>query len=150
MAQLAETFGLSQPTMLEQVRRALADGLIFEVEVDPEERRYAAERYYAPAVPVIRAPDAEVLESACRAVSDEVAQVLREHWSDLLAAFAVTHVAREGWTVNDLWPYMDERIRRLVQERMRGVVSPAAVPGHGLAWVEEIAEPDAAREEQFA
>ena len=150
VAQLAQTFGLSQPTMLEQVRRALADGLIVEVEVAPEERRFAAERYYAPAVPVIRAPDAEVIESACQAVSNEMARVLRENWSDLLAAFAVTHLAREGWTVNDLWPYMDETIRRLTQEQMRGAVSPAEIPGHGLAWVEEIVKIDAAREEQYA
>ncbi len=33
VAQLAHTFGLSQPTMLEQVRRALRDGLIVEVQV---------------------------------------------------------------------------------------------------------------------
>ena len=150
VAQLAQSFGLSQPTMLEQVRRALADGLIVEVEVAPDERRFAAERYYAPAVPVIRAPDAEVLESACQAVSNDVAQVLQENWSDLLAAFAVTHVAREGWTVHDLWPYMEEMIRCLVGERMRGIISPTVIPGHGLAWVEEIVEIDATREEQYA
>jgi len=143
VAQLAQAFSLSQPTMLEQVRRALAEGLIVEVEVAPEERRFAAERYYAPAVPVIRAPDAEVLESACRVVSDEVAQVLRQNWGDLLAAFAITHLAREGWTVDDLWPYMDETIRRLVRDQLGGAVSPAATPQHGLAWVEEIVELDA-------
>lgn len=150
VAQLAQAFGLSQPTMLEQVRRALADGLIAEVRVAPEERRFVAERYYAPAVPVIRVPDAEVIESACQAVSNEMARVLRDNWSDLLAAFAVTHLAREGWTVNDLWPYMDETIRRLTHEQMRGVVSPAVVPDHGLAWVEEIVELDATREERYA
>lgn len=150
VAQLAQTFGLSQPTMLEQVRRALADGLIVEVEVAPEERRFAAERYYAPAVPVIRAPDAEIIESACVAASHEMARVLRDTWSDLLAAFAVTHLAREGWAIDDLWPYMDETIRRLVREEMRGIVNPAETPDHGLAWVEEIVEIDATREEQYA
>lgn len=154
VAQLAQTFGLSQPTMLEQVRRALTDGLIVEVEVAPEERRFAAERYYAPAVPVIRAPDAEVIESACVAVSHEMARVLRDNWSDLLATFAVTHLAREGWKVDDLWPYVEETIRRLVKEEIGGVVSrPAEVPPHGLAWVEEIVDFDAAparQEEQYA
>jgi DNA-binding Lrp family transcriptional regulator len=153
VAQLAQTFGLSQPTMLEQVRRAWADGLIVEVEVAPEERRFATERYYAPAVPVIRAPDAEVIESACVAVTHEMAQVLHDNWSDLLAAFAVTHLAREGWTVDDLWPYMEETIRRLVLEEMRDIVCPAEAPAHGLAWVEEIVDLDAAparQEERYA
>jgi DNA-binding Lrp family transcriptional regulator len=150
VAQLAQSFRLSQPTMLEQVRRALADGLIVEVDVSPEERRFAAERYYAPTVPVIRAPDAEVIESACQAISHEMARVLRDNWSELLSAFAMTHLAREGWTFDDLWLYMDETIRRLVQEQMVGVVNRAPIPDHGLTWVEEIVELDAAREEQYA
>ena len=153
VAQLAQAFGLSQPTMLEQVRRAQADGLIIEVDVAPEERRFAAERYYAPAVPVIRAPDAEVLESACRAAAGDVAEVVRKHWSDLLSAWAMTHLAREGWTVDDLWPYLDETIQRLAGEQLRDIISPAALPRHGLAWVEEIVEFDAAparQEEQSA
>lgn len=153
VAQLAQIFGLSQPTMLEQVRRALADELIAEVAVAPEERRFAAERYYAPAVPVIRAPDAEVLESACRAVADEVAVVLRRNWGDVLSAFAVTHLARDGWTADDLWPYMSETIQRLTQSKLGDVVNPVASPSHGLAWVEEIVDLDAApapQEEQFA
>ncbi len=45
VAQLAHTFGLSQPTMLDQVRRALRDGLIVEVQVAEEERRFPSERY---------------------------------------------------------------------------------------------------------
>ena len=42
VAQLAHAFGLSQPTMLEQVRRALAEGLI--VETEPPRLRGARER----------------------------------------------------------------------------------------------------------
>ena len=45
VAQLAASFGLSQPTVLDHVRRALRDGVIIEVEVAPTERRFAAERY---------------------------------------------------------------------------------------------------------
>ncbi len=140
VAQLAQAFGLSQPTMLEQVRRALGDGLIVEVDVAPEERRFAAERYYAPAVPVVRAPDVDLLESACRAAADDVAAVLTTSWSDLLAAFSMTHLAREGWTIDDLWPYLHETIHRLVREQIEGAVTPAAIPHHGLAWIEEIEE----------
>jgi hypothetical protein len=65
----------------------------------------------------------------------------------------MTHLAREGWTVDDLWPYLDETIQRLAREHLGDVLSPAALPSHGLAWVEEIVEFDAAptrQEEQFA
>ena len=96
VAQLADAFGLAQPTVLDHVRRALRDGLIVEVQVAAAERRFAAERYYAPTVPVIRAPDRELLESACRALAEDMAVALARHQGDLQAAFAMTSLAREG------------------------------------------------------
>ncbi len=140
VAQLAQTFGLSQPTMLEQVRRALRDGLITEVQVAAEEKRFPAERYYATTVPVVRQPDRELIESACRGLADEVATALARNWSDVHAAFAMTHLAREGWTFHDLWPYVQETITRRVLERVEGFGGVTAVPAHGLAWVEDVAE----------
>ena len=140
VAQLAQIFGLSQPTMLEHVRRALRDGLIVEVEVAEGERRFAAERYYATAVPVIRQPDRELLESACRALADEVAHSLSAGRGDLQAAFAVTTLAREGWSFADLRPYLHDTVCRLALERVTGSAAPAATQPHGLAWVEDAAE----------
>jgi len=143
VAQLAQAFGLSQPTMLEQVRRALRDGLIAEVVVAAEERRFPAERYYATAVPVVRTPDRELLESACRGLADDVATALAKNWGDVHAAFALTHLAREGWAFNDLWPYLSDTIARRVLEQVDGFGGAAVAPSHGLAWVEEIDEADA-------
>ena len=143
VAQLAQTFGLAQPTMLEQVRRAVRDGLIAEVEVGEDEKRFPAERYYATAVPVVRQPDREVLETACRGLAEDVASALARNWGDLHAAFAMTHLAREGWAFNDLWPYLQETIARRVLERVEGLGGAAALPPHGLAWVEDIEVTDA-------
>ncbi len=143
VAQLAQAFGLAQPTMLDQVRRALRDRLIIEVEVAAEERRYPAERYYATAVPVVRQPDREVLESACRVLAEDLAIALSKNWGDLHAAFALTHLAREGWTFNDLWPYLYETMSQRVLERVGGAGGDRQVPPHGLAWVEDIDETDA-------
>jgi DNA-binding Lrp family transcriptional regulator len=142
VSQLAQAFGLSQPTMLEQVRRALRDGLIGEVEVADEEKRFPVERYYATAVPVVRQPDRELIESACRGLADEVAAALARNWSDVHAAFAMTHLAREGWTFQDLWPYVHEAISRRVLERVEGLGGATVAPPHGLAWVEDVAEPE--------
>lgn len=139
VAQLAQAFGLSQPTVLEHVRRALRDGLIVEVEVAEEERRFAAERYYAPAVPVIRQPDRELLQSACRAVAEEVARVLAKHQGDLQAAFAMTTLARAGWRLDELWPYLYDTIQRLALAETAGTCQPAPANAPGLAWVEEFA-----------
>lgn len=153
VAQLAQAFGLSQPTMLEQVRRALRDGLIAEVEVPEEEKRYRSERYYATAVPVVRQPDRELLETACRGLAEDVATALATNWGDLHAAFALTHLAREGWAFNDLWPYLQEAIGRRLLDRVDGFGGVRAIPPHGLAWVEEVAETGndtMAREEEMA
>jgi len=140
VAQLAQAFELSQPTMLDQVRRALRDGLISEVAVTEEERRFPAERYYATAVPVIRQPDREVLESACRGLAADVAAALTSNLGDLHAAFGLTHLAREGWSFEALWPYLEETISRLAIERVPGIPEASPPPSHGLAWVEEITE----------
>lgn len=142
VAQLAQTFGLSQPTVLAHVRRALRDRLIVEVEVAEEERRFAAERYYAPAVPVIRQPDRELLQSACRAVAEEVARVLAHHQGDLRAAFAMTTLAREGWRLDRLWPYVYDTIQRLALAETSGPSRPTPANAPGLAWVEELPEFD--------
>ncbi len=140
VAQLAEAFGLSQPTVLDQVRRSLRDGLIVEVQVAPAERRFMAERYYAPTVPVIRAPDRELLESACRALAEDMAAALARHQGDLQAAFAMTGLAREGWAFADLRPYLDETIRRLARRHGTDPAPPTPLAPHGLAWVEETDE----------
>lgn len=137
VAQLAQTFGLSQPTILEHVRRALRDGLIVEVRVAEEEKRFVAERYYAPTVPVIRQPDQELLQTACRALADEIGQVLARSRGDLQAAFAMTTLAREGWCFDDLWPYLHETIDRLALQRLAGFPAPTPPQAHGLAWVED-------------
>ena len=140
VAQLAQEFGFSQPTMLEQARRALRDGLIVEVDVPVEQRRTAGERYYAPTVPVIRQTDRELLEPACRALAAELATALTEQRGDLLAAFAMTNLARDGWELSELWPYVQEMVFRLTLEQLDGLIAPVAAPLHGLAWVEELTD----------
>lgn len=142
VAQLAQTFGLSQPTVLEQVRRALRDRLIVEVQLPEAEKRSMAERYYAPAVPVIRQPDHDLFESACRALANDLAVALTENWADLQAAFAVTHLAREGWTFDDLWPYLQETIVRLATQRIGGGVHAVPNAAHGLVWIQDLPEFD--------
>ena len=143
VAQLARAFGLAQPTVLEQTRRALRDGLIVEVEAPAERRRFAAERYYALAVPVIRQPDRDLLGAAFRAAARELAGALLENQGDLQAAFAMTQLARDGWQFDDLWPYFSDTICQLALESAVGFVESHATqrPLHGLAWVEDGVEP---------
>ncbi len=144
VAQLAQAFGLAQPTMLEHVRRALRAGLVVEVEIPEEERHFAVERYYATAVPVVRLPDRDILHAACRALADQVAGSLNDAGgqSDVHAAFMMTTLARDGWSFDDLWPYLHETICRLALERLTHRRDPNWLPAHGLAWVEVLDEDD--------
>lgn len=137
VAQLAQRFGVSQPALLEQVRRAVRDGLVVEVDVPEEQRRHPAERYYTPAVPVVRQQDRDLLEPACQAIAAELAAVLAHTEADLRAAFELTHLARDGWQVGDLWPYLQDTVFRLALARIDGIGAGTPLP-HGLAWVEEI------------
>lgn len=144
VAQLARQFGLSQPSMLEHVRRAVQDGLVVEVQVPDEERRFPSERYYGPAVPVIRGPDRELLASACRAVADDIAKSVASNLGDMHATFAMTALAGEGWSFDEIWPYMSDTINRLVEERLASIMRPTDLTARGLAWVEEAAGCDVA------
>ena len=144
VAQLAQSFDLAQPTVLEHVRRAVREGLVVEVQIPAAEKRFAAERYYAPAVPVIRHPDRELLESACRGLAGEIADALARHQGDLQAAFAMTTLAREGWGFAELWPYLHDTIQRLASGHDPGIPAHRQFPAHGLAWVEETVEFDLA------
>ena len=137
VAQLARAFGLSQPTVLEQTRRALRDELIVEVAAPAGQRRVASERYYALAVPVVRQPDRDLLSPACSAVAQELAGALLRNQGDLLAAFAMTPLAREGWEFAELWPYLNETICQMALEAAVGFVEPRATRPHGLAWVDD-------------
>lgn len=140
VAQLAQAFGLSRPTVLEQVRRAVRDGLIVEVEVAEEEKRFASERYYALTVPAIRQHDRDLLMPTIQAVARDLAASLRNHEGDLQAAFVMTHLARDGWELDDLWPYLNDAIFRIVTdvaETNDVVMSSVNVRSHGLAWVED-------------
>lgn len=130
--------------MLEQIRRTVRDGLIVEVEVSAAERRFAAERYYAPAVPVVRQPDRELLETACWGLTNDIAATVARQWGDVEAAFALTHLTREGWSVDDLQPYLQDTLARLVAEQLGRAAPLAKLQCHGLAWMEEVAAPDAA------
>ena len=150
VAQLAQSFDLAQPTVLEHVRRALREGLIVEVQIPAAEKRFAAERYYAPAVPVIRHPDRELLESACRGLAGEIADALARHQGDLQAAFAMTTLAREGWGFAELWPYLHDTVQRLAAGHDSGMPSQRQFPAHGLAWVEETVEFDLAVDDPAA
>ncbi len=142
VAQLAHAFGVSQPTVLEQIRRALRDGLIVEIDVPEDEKRFRGERYYAPTVPVVRQTDRELLESACRGVAGQIADTLARNWGDVQAAFALTQLAQEGWEFDDLLPYLQETIARLVAVQIDRPAHPGTLQPHGLAWVEEVAELD--------
>lgn len=137
VAQLAQAFGLAQPTVLEHIRRAVRDGLVTETEAVDGERRSAVERYYTPTVPVIRQPDRDVLHSACQAMARDFAAALERGRADLEASYAMTTLAREGWSFQELWPYMHETILSLALARATGFAPPTAIPAHGLAWVEE-------------
>lgn len=137
VAQLAQAFGLAQPTVLEHIRRAVRDGLVAETDAMDGERRSAVERYYSPTVPVIRQPDRDLLHSACQAVANEFSASLERGRADLEASYAMTTLAREGWSFQALWPYMRETIHSLALAQTTGFATPAAIPAHGLAWVEE-------------
>ncbi len=98
------------------------------------------ERYYATAVPVVRLPDRAILHAACRALAEQVADTLQEagNQSDLRAAFEITTLARDGWSFDDLWPYLHDTVCRIALDHLTQSHDSGWLPAHGLAWVEAL------------
>ncbi len=141
IAQLAADLGFSQPTIHSHVTDLLASELLRESE--RPEKRYAAERYYEPNFPVVRAEEAAEFEAICDSIAVRIAELFETGVPQLERAFEKTGLSRRGWSLEDIAHYCYAGAQRAARRRLeeRGILPPRKKHANGASWVFWAEEP---------
>src|SRR5215212_237684 len=116
ISQLAETLGLSAPSVHTHVSDMLKSELLREAV--EWEKTHPAERYYEPNFPVIKEEEAEALCLLCDELAVKAADLFRKHRRKLEKAFGETPLAERGWDFAEVAQF----IFASVQRRARGLL----------------------------
>ena len=141
ISQLAETLGLSAPSVYAHVSDMLKSELLREAV--EWEKTHPAERYYEPNFPVIKEEEAEELCQLCDELAGKVAALFRRHRRQLEKAFGDTPLAQRGWDFAEVAQFIfasaQRRARGLLEQE--GVLSSPKTHRNGVEWVFWAEEP---------
>ena len=135
ISQLAETLGLSAPSVHTHVSDMLQSELLREAV--EWEKSHPAERYYETNFPVIREAEAAELCALCQTLAAKVAELFRRHRRQLEHAFRETPLADRGWEFAELAQFIYASVQRGARELLEqdGTLSPPKAHRNGVAWV---------------
>ena len=143
ISQLAETLGLSAPSVYAHVSEMLKSELLREAV--EWEKTHPAERYYEPNFPVIKEAEAEELCQLCDELAVKIADLFRKHRRKLEKAFGETPLAERGWDFAEVAQFIyasaQRRARGLLEQD--GVLAPPKPHRNGVEWVFWAEEPQA-------
>lgn len=106
VTQLAQHFELSQPAVFGHIQTLLNAGLVKEVDLPEDQKRYKGEKYYIPGFPIISEEDKKIMEPICKKIGEETTSVYQRHKSELLDALQNTSLSKAGFTFKDLWGWI--------------------------------------------
>lgn len=143
ISQVAETLGLSAPSVYAHVSDMLKSELLREAV--EWEKTHPAERYYEPNFPVIKEEEAEELCRLCDELALKVADLFKKQGRKLEKAFGETPLAERGWDFAEVAQFIfantQRRARGLLEQE--GVLSPPKTHRNGVEWVFWAEEPKA-------
>jgi len=143
ISQVAETLGLSAPSVYAHVSDMLKSELLREAV--EWEKTHPAERYYEPNFPVIKEEEAEELCLLCDELAVKVADLFKKHRRKLEKTFGGTPLAERGWEFAEVAQFIfasaQRRARVLLEQD--GVLSPPKTHRNGVEWVFWAEEPKA-------
>jgi DNA-binding transcriptional ArsR family regulator len=142
IAQLAKELGLSQPSIHTHVSDMMASELLRESA--EWEKKYPAERYYEPNFPVINACERAEMESVCRDIAREVAELFEHRKEELEHVFEQTSLGKRGWGFPDLTQYLYASIQRGARQMLeeRGTLPQRQEHKNGAKWIFWAEEPN--------
>lgn len=134
VAQVAKELGLSSPTVLTHIRALIESELLRESE--DVERRYPAERFYAPNFPIVFADESAEFETLCQEIASDMADVFQKRSKLLQQMFSQTGLAVRGWEFADMTQYFYACTQRSAREELerRGALRPAERHQNGAVW----------------
>ena len=110
-AHIADDMGISRASISDHLRILKQAGIIKEAEFERDEKRYVVEKYYTPNFPVMLLEDREMVEDIAREIGQEIAGLIEGYIERIGEIFAQTSPAEMGWALQDVYPYIQDRIR---------------------------------------
>src|SRR4051794_38029938 len=124
ITQIAETLGLSAPSVHTHIRDLLRSELLREAV--EWEKTHPAERYYEPNLPVLKDEECAEFRALCEEMSKELVTLFERKQKKIERAFQKTALAQKGWETSDitqcLFANMYRGARALLEQR--GLLSP--------------------------
>jgi len=141
ITQIAETIGLSTPSVHTHVRDMLRSELLREAV--EWEKTHPAERYYEPNFPVFKAEECAEFMALCEEMSKELVTLFENKQKRIERAFFKTGLPKKGWETSDitqcLFAKMYRGARTLLEQR--GLLSPREKHINGAQWIFWAEEP---------
>ena len=135
ITQIAETLGLSAPSVHTHVRDMLRSELLREAV--EWEKTHPAERYYEPNFPIFKAEECAEFRSLCEEMSKELVTLFEGKEKKIERAFHKTGLSQKGWETLDitqcLFTNMYRGARTLLEQR--GLLSPREKHANGAKWI---------------
>jgi DNA-binding transcriptional ArsR family regulator len=142
ITQIAETLGLSAPSVHTHVRDMLRSELLREAV--EWEKTHPAERYYEPNFPVFKAENCAEFRALCEEMSKELVALFEKRRPKMERAFRKTGLAEQGWEVSDITHCLFANMYRGARSALeqRGLLSPREKHANGAKWIFWAEEPE--------
>jgi DNA-binding transcriptional ArsR family regulator len=135
ITQIAETLGLSAPSVYTHVRDMLRSELLREAV--EWEKTHPAERYYEPNFPVFKDEECAALRALCEEMSKDLVTIFEKKRQKMERAFRKTDLAKHGWEVSDVTQCLFANMYRgaRTQLEQRGLLSSREKHANGARWI---------------
>ncbi len=135
ITQIAETLGLSTPSVHTHVRDMLRSELLREAV--EWEKTHPAERYYEPNFPVVRADECAEFRAVCEEMSKELVALFEKRRPKMERAFRKTGLADQGWELSDITQCLFANMYRGARSELeqRGLLSTRQKHANGAKWI---------------
>src|SRR5712664_1066016 len=142
ITQIADTLGLSAPSIHTHVRDMLRSELLREAV--EWEKTHPAERYYELNFPVFKTEECAELRALCEEMSKELVTLFERKQKKIERAFAKTGLHQKGWETLDITQCLFANIYRgaRTQLEQRGLLSPREKHANGAKWIFWAEEPE--------
>ena len=142
ITQIAETLGLSAPSVHTHVKDMLRSELLREAV--ESEKTHPAERYYEPNFPVFKEEECAEFMTLCEEMSRELAKLFEKKRQKMERAFRKTGLAKQGWELSDVTQCLFANMYRgaRVQLEQRGLLTPREKHANGAQWIFWAEEPE--------
>jgi DNA-binding transcriptional ArsR family regulator len=142
ITQIAETLGLSAPTVHTHVSDMLRSELLREA--GEWEKTHPAERYYEPNFPVFRAEEREEFKALCEEMSKDLVTLFEKKRQKMERAFRKTDLSNQGWELADITQCLFANMYRgaLTSLEQSGLLSSRAKHANGAQWIFWAEEPE--------